>query len=268
MTRIEYINALRALYIAANNSDNEDGLKPDWMKGDECATHCRPLDAIVREMGLGPNWLETEELARQINAERPAEKSMEEVARQYDSSAPDKGEIEGTFTAVKAEPQVGGKFTAYLGDEIVGTRTSKTRNYTHAVVVELSKTMALKEAKEVALDKTDRANFRFYHEVAKMQPGQLYSGRSGSGQHFEFPVDGIDVREAQEFVENYPTLDEYESWLQEQAMRRWEDDLVKGAFEAAAVSWHQTQSLANAAADAWVKKRTVAKVWVVKAEKH
>jgi hypothetical protein len=63
MTRTEYIAALRALYLAANNSDaglDFDGsdLKPDWMRGHECSVHCSALDAIARDMDLGENWLE------------------------------------------------------------------------------------------------------------------------------------------------------------------------------------------------------------------
>jgi len=56
MTRTEYIDHIRALYRAANNSDNE--FKPEWMNGDESATHCQPLDQIVRALDLGENWLE------------------------------------------------------------------------------------------------------------------------------------------------------------------------------------------------------------------
>lgn len=59
MKRQEYINLLRQLYLAANSSDTED--KPEWMKGDECATHCQQYDKIVREMNLHDNWLEQDE---------------------------------------------------------------------------------------------------------------------------------------------------------------------------------------------------------------
>ena len=56
MTKTEYVSHLRALYLAANLSDSEDA--PDWMNGNECATHCRRYEKIVREMGLSDNWLE------------------------------------------------------------------------------------------------------------------------------------------------------------------------------------------------------------------
>ena len=56
MTRAEYIGHLRALYFAANDSDNEN--RAPWMKGDECATHCQQFDKIARDMNLSDNWLE------------------------------------------------------------------------------------------------------------------------------------------------------------------------------------------------------------------
>jgi len=60
MTRTEYIKRLRELYLAANNSDNEN--KANWMRGDECAVHCQAYDKIIQHMGIsGLNWLEGEE---------------------------------------------------------------------------------------------------------------------------------------------------------------------------------------------------------------
>lgn len=63
MSKTEYVNHLRAIYYAANMSDAGDDfdgnpLKPEWMKGDECAVHCQAIERIVRDMGLGENWLE------------------------------------------------------------------------------------------------------------------------------------------------------------------------------------------------------------------
>jgi hypothetical protein len=56
MTREEYIGHLRAIYLVANNSDNED--KENWLLGNECSFHCRAYDTVVHHMGLDDNWLE------------------------------------------------------------------------------------------------------------------------------------------------------------------------------------------------------------------
>lgn len=77
MTRETYIGHLRALYLAANNSDADeldyDGtpLKPEWMKGDECSAHCCPLDLIARHMNLGEDWLSEPTHCKPVNVHAP-----------------------------------------------------------------------------------------------------------------------------------------------------------------------------------------------------
>jgi hypothetical protein len=59
ISKHDYIDALRTLYLAANLSDaaRSEG-RPSWMDGDECGVHCSHYDAIVRHMKLDEGWLE------------------------------------------------------------------------------------------------------------------------------------------------------------------------------------------------------------------
>ena len=59
MVRSEYIRCLQRLYLAANNSDNEE--KATWMRGDECRIHCNAFETILEDMGIRselPPWYE------------------------------------------------------------------------------------------------------------------------------------------------------------------------------------------------------------------
>ena len=71
MTRNEYIDHLRAIYLAANNSDNEN--KPEWMKGDEAHVHCCALDKIVHDLDLTENWIEGDYLTNAEHDEHGSE---------------------------------------------------------------------------------------------------------------------------------------------------------------------------------------------------
>ena len=56
VSRQEYIDALKLIYLAANASDSDD--PSEWMQGNECSVHCSAIESIVNDMKLDENWWE------------------------------------------------------------------------------------------------------------------------------------------------------------------------------------------------------------------
>ncbi len=203
------------------------------------------------------------------------------MTRNWNSSAPDKGEIEGTFTAVKnsdSEPRelneepkkVGGKHTAYLGDQVVGTRTSKTRNYEYAVVTQWSETRSRKAAYGYEWTPTDIENYEYYKTMAALPThGGIYSRYSNAARsQVEFNCDSHDVARARKFMEAYPTLPDYIDGRRDQLVARHEEKVAAGEFSPVATSWHSTKALAERQAYTMHSRYDVEAVWVVKVERH
>jgi hypothetical protein len=56
VSRQEYIDAMKLIYLAANESDSYN--PSEWMHGNECALHCIAIESIVKDMKLDENWWE------------------------------------------------------------------------------------------------------------------------------------------------------------------------------------------------------------------
>lgn len=141
------------------------------------------------------------------------------------------------------------KYIARLDGTIVGTRTTKDRTYTHAVVVQLSEDWARDKAYNYVPNDTDRSNFEYYVKIAE--------GRSSFAQTTE------NVLKASALIDG--GFDAYVERIREAAIARFEAEVKRGKYEPEAVTWCSRLDLAHkqraGLAGAWVKE-----IWIVPAE--
>lgn len=65
------------------------------------------------------------------------------------------------------------KYVARYNGEIVGTRTTASRTYTHAVVAQWNEAESRAAAYGYKATETDRKNFNFYSFIAQQEPGKI-----------------------------------------------------------------------------------------------
>lgn len=134
------------------------------------------------------------------------------------------------------------KYVARLNGQIVGKRTTKSRAYTHAVVVRVCKKTKIENTHKAWADsKTNRSNFRWYSEVAAQQPGVTWRP---TGWNFDYRhgCSAEDIERAMALVEGG-----YEAYLQRNLQK------ALAAVEAAdygvsALTWCGRPDLAQKAA--------------------
>ena len=89
MVRSEYIRCLQRLYLAANNSDNEE--KATWMRGDECRIHCNAFETILEDMVIRsdlPPWYEEKPVPIPLSDEEK-DRFGEMLCQTWEAIAPD-----------------------------------------------------------------------------------------------------------------------------------------------------------------------------------
>jgi hypothetical protein len=143
------------------------------------------------------------------------------------------------------------KYIARLEGKIVGKRTSESRTYTHAVVVQPSESEARAACYGYTATKDDRANFDYYTNVATL--GMKHS-------HY---YEGSDIVErAKEQVEG--GFEAYVARLKARAIERFEERVTKGEYQPHAVTWCGRLDLAHK--EAARRKAYHPKIWIVPAE--
>lgn len=137
------------------------------------------------------------------------------------------------------------KYIAKLDGKIVGTRTTASRTYTHALIVQDVEEVARNAAYNYTSTKTDSSNFEYSSFIAKQQPGVLCRPR---GWSTETKFKAAEIVAAHELVEG--SFDAYVRRLRERHIAGFEARKTKGGFEPFVATWCGRLDLAQKAVTA------------------
>jgi hypothetical protein len=133
------------------------------------------------------------------------------------------------------------KYVARLNGKIVGKRTTATRTYTHAIVVQRVQEYARDRAYNRSAEwvEQDRKNFAYYSEKAA----------AGVGHRHYFGDDASKSAEhARDVARTAAGLDAYIESNRQHAIKGYEDSVKAGRFEPFVAAWSGRLDLAHKAA--------------------
>lgn len=161
------------------------------------------------------------------------------------------------------------KYEAYLGDEMVGKRTTKSRTYTHAVVIQFDEDQARTEAYDTDLStkfmKGHRRNYAYKAEIAGLPATGGTTHHTNNGHKFTLNHDADDVAKERDFLAKYPTPEAHCEAIRVRRIERFENAVESGEYEPGVTGWCGRLDLAQKLASKNEGQHWVRNVWIVPA---
>jgi hypothetical protein len=133
------------------------------------------------------------------------------------------------------------KYVARLNGTIVGKRTTKSRTYTHAIVVQWSEANARKRAYEYRATEQDRRHFDYFTQIAEQGIEHEYVRVNSWRKEPDLKV----LEDAKARIEG--GFDAFVARIKQRMIEGFESSLAKGFFEPAVAAWAGRLDLAQKA---------------------
>ncbi len=145
------------------------------------------------------------------------------------------------------------KFTALLDGQVIGTRTSDSRDYTHVIVGQRDIEAARRHAYGYQATKTDASNFRHYMSILDGTSEFLVKASwRTDAEHTAHCASMVESTERS--LGGARTLEDYIAVLRNRAIASFEKAAQGGAFDMGALQWSMSEANARKAAASWSQR--------------